>query len=89
MTTLSKDEILRLAREAGPTGFKAGPHEYLGFTEAALERFAHLCRADLVAENERLERALKDASVAAIAEALEVDALRAELSALRAGSGNT
>ena len=51
MTTLSKDEIVKMAREAGlwVTGF---PTEHI-------EHFATLCRAPLVAENEGLKESLE------------------------------
>ena len=49
MTTLSKDEIVKMAREAGlwVTGF---PTEHI-------EHFATLCRAPLIAENAALKQA--------------------------------
>ena len=67
MTTLSKDEVLQMAREAGLRSAVL-LHIHRG-KEAALtdselddliftERFANLCRADLVAENERLTKLL-------------------------------
>ena len=51
MTTLSKDEIVKMAREAGlwVTGF---PTEHI-------EHFDTLCRAPLVAENEGLKESLE------------------------------
>ena len=45
MTTLSKDEIIAWAREAGIAVFKHGTID--GGLED-IERFAHLCRAALV-----------------------------------------
>ena len=65
MTDLSKDEIVKMAREAGC----AWLHEPLA------QRFAALCRADLVAEIETLRYELD--AVAEIKQ--ERDALRAEL----------
>jgi hypothetical protein len=56
MTTLSKDEVLKLAKAAGMTSIER-KSEYL---QDCFERFAALCRADLVAENERLRQCLKD-----------------------------
>ena len=54
MTTLSKDEVVKMAREADDT-IRSKPFtaEMLSF----LERFATLCRAPLVAEVERLKQA--------------------------------
>ena len=52
MTTLSKDEVVRLAREAGyRADAKMHDHDYDLFLN-----FYTLCRAPLVAEVERLER---------------------------------
>ena len=54
MTTLSKDEVVKMAQEADDT-IRSKPFtaEMLSF----LERFATLCRAPLVAEVERLKQA--------------------------------
>lgn len=58
MTTLTKDEVLKLAREAG---FIIGRSVTTGEPNSP-ERFAHLCRADLVAENEQLRTELATAN---------------------------
>ena len=55
MTTISKDEIVKMAREAG---FIIGRSVTTGEPNSP-ERFAHLCRADLVAEIERLNGELE------------------------------
>ena len=47
MTTLSKDEVLRLESEAA---------KHATGRDDLAHRFATLCRADLVAENERLTK---------------------------------
>ena len=53
MTTLSKDEVLRIAREA------EFPQDWeFAMPLSALKRFATLCRADLVAEVERLKESM-------------------------------
>ena len=56
MTTLSKDEVLKLAKAAGMTSIER-KSEYL---QDCFERFAALCRADLVSENERLQTCVSD-----------------------------
>ena len=53
VTTISKDEVVRLAREAGSSNLA---NVYF-MNEDDLERFATLCRADLVAEVDRLKAA--------------------------------
>ena len=53
MTTLSKDEVVKMAREAG---FIIGRSVTTGEPNSP-ERFATLCRAPLVAEVERLKQA--------------------------------
>ena len=80
MTTLSKDEIIAWAREAQQQATTT--QERTSFLDADLfhTKFAHLCRADLVVDWN------KQVSIALSLEK-ERDALRAELSALRAGSG--
>ena len=50
MTTLSKDEILRLAREADIDWDSSEDFSEYRVSDSELTRFAHLCRADLVAE---------------------------------------
>ena len=70
MTTLSKDEILRLAQQCWTD-------EFIGWSDFGLfERFAHLCRADLVAELETLRYELD--AIAGIKQ--ERDVLRIALS---------
>jgi len=51
MTYLTKDEVVKMAREAGLW--------VDGFPTDHIERFAALCRADLVAENAALKEQLK------------------------------
>lgn len=68
MTDLTKDEVLAMAREAGGVQLftprelgafhKKAPDIHISMMPEALERFATLCRAPLVAE---LEQAKKDA----------------------------
>ena len=56
MTTLSKDEVVKMAREAGAIiSPQWGVASNVG--TATFERFATLCRADLVAENAALKQA--------------------------------
>lgn len=90
MTTLSKDEIIAMAREAAAV--YSTTTEFFSLSPNQLEKFAALCRAPLVAEVEMLKSQLDDYTLM-MGEAhsnvlRECDALRAELSALRAGSGD-
>ena len=67
MTDLTKDEIVKMAREAGGVQLftprelgafhKKAPDIHISMTLDALERFATLCRAPLVAENAALKQA--------------------------------
>ncbi len=67
MTDLTKDEVLAMAREAGGVQLftprelgafhKKAPDIHISMTPEALERFATLCRAPLVAENAALKQA--------------------------------
>ena len=52
MTTLSKDEVVEMAREAG-----FSQDWQFAVPPATLSNFATLCRADLVAENAALKQA--------------------------------
>ena len=73
MTTLSKDEVMRLAREADTTQGIYSGNDY----DEYLMRFATLCRADPVAENERLksgESMLKWVELLAERDAFKADA---------------
>ena len=81
MTTLSKDEVVRLAREAGMpvTDYGSGPFIDDGVTTMHIEKLYTLCRADLVAENERLksgESMLKWVELLAERDAFKADAER-------------
>ena len=83
MTPLSKDEILRLAREAGATPYTnrhypENPHNTFGLEQ--LEKFAQLCRADLVEELETLRYEVD--AIAGIKQ--ERDALKADAERYRA-----
>ena len=62
MTTLSKDEVVKMAREAGAIiDPRWGIASNIG--TATFERFAPLCRAPLVAEVERLKKDLSTVDV--------------------------
>ena len=64
-----KDEIVKMAREAGGVQLftprelgafhKKAPDIHISMTPEALERFAAICRAPLVAENEAQREQLK------------------------------
>jgi hypothetical protein len=69
MTTLTKDEIIALSKQAGFAGWKCD--------EEKIVAFAHLCRADLEADLEK-HRALLLQHLAVI------DPLRAEVERLNA-----
>ena len=56
MTTLSKDEVVKMAREAGAAPEDGVSGFWVAQTED-LQRFATLCRAPLVAEVDRLKQA--------------------------------
>ena len=74
MTTLSKDEVVRLAREAGyRADAKMHDHDYDLFLN-----FYTLCRAPLIAENEGLKESLESV----LSQLKERDA---ELARVRAG----
>ena len=62
MTTLSKDEAIAMAREAGAV-FDPQWGIASNTGTAAFERFATLCRAPLVAEVERLKKDLSTVDV--------------------------
>jgi len=80
MTTPSKDEVVRLAREAGyRADAKMHDHDYDLFLN-----FYTLCRAPLVAEVERLEQWHAEMADNRNAIASERDTLKAELARVRA-----
>ena len=64
MTTLSKDEVVKMAREAGAV-FDPQWGIASNTGTATFERFATLCRAPLVAEVERLKEVWLEDSVRA------------------------
>jgi hypothetical protein len=61
--SLTKDEIIAMAREAGGSQLMRLEGEYVDNFQLTgnrqIERFATLCRAPLVAENERLKESLE------------------------------
>lgn len=72
--SLTKDEVVKMAREAGAIiSPQWGVASNIG--TATFERFATLCRAPLVAENERLEA---EAEAGVFAHGRDMDWLRAE-----------
>ena len=78
-----KDEIVKMAREAGAIiSPQWGIASNVG--TATFERFAALCRADLVAEVERLEQWHAEMADNRNAIASERDTLKAELARVRA-----
>ena len=82
MTTLSKDEIIAMAREAGATPYTnrhypENPHNTFNLEQ--LEAFATLCRADLVSGNATTLEALGKIEKKVDALIAERDALRAEV----------
>lgn len=83
MTTLSKDEVIAMAREAGAI---ISPQWGIASNTgtATFERFATLCRADLVAEVERLEQWHAEMADNRNAIASERDTLKAELARVQA-----
>lgn len=100
MTTLSKDEVIAMAREAGfavhdrKQQVRVGMDAMLSIDSTEkLERFAPLCRADLVAEISQLQQDCQtEAATVAALRAIqrlrkERNELRAELSALRVELG--
>lgn len=77
MTDLTKDEIVKMAREAGAAPEDGVSGFWVAQTED-LQRFATLCRAPLVAENEGLKESLESV----LSQLKERDA---ELARVRAG----
>lgn len=76
MTTLSKEDVSRMAKEAFACLFTPLP-----VSESGLQAFATLARADLLAENERLREQIK------CGHSMELDALARERDELLVENG--